>query len=383
MNVNYIVNEEFESLMNEIRTGSIQGYPFKKESEGRYAIQIDDDQRDIHVVYMVTFSPEGNTDEKIVSVSFKTKQGDYNDITGFGIQFRILATVSLIVKEVVAEHDPNIITFQPVKQESKINPRTGRRKNVGTNQRLDLYMNYVKDGAGEDFDAFVFGDGHKVNIEKRNPSFPLENGYQEPDIIQDVITQLSLYGGSYQTADTPSNDPNFIKFAITRWGGMFTQSQQNNKTTGSARRFVDWMLSIDDLEYIQGDKEAQPYEVPSQPQQRRDVPIQRIDNPQQSQAMVGTFEYFLQSEVYGNSNYEVLRPYFETMKTLNDFEELRTMADHRLYAARTDADRDRLQEIINAVDRIKNTYNVYARRYADDVNEVLNEVEENLLELLN
>ena len=76
-----------------------------------------------------------------------------------GVQFRLLATITKIVKEQVAIYDPNILTFQPVKESGE-----------SGNRRLSLYMNYVKGGAGEDFDAFILGNKQKVNVEKRNPS---------------------------------------------------------------------------------------------------------------------------------------------------------------------------------------------------------------------
>jgi len=378
MNINDIINEETQYLMKEIITGGdsrIPTYQYHQESEGRFVIDVDDDQKDIHVKYDVTFSPEGNREEKAYSIAFKTSHGSYNDITGFGVQFRILATITKIVKEQVAIHDPNILTFQPVKA-------TGEK----SNRRLSLYMQYVKGGAGEDFDAFIIGGDKKVNIEKRNPSFEIVNGYQQPDVIQDIMTQLSVYGGHYQT-DLYPNDPDFEKFGMTEWGRMYAESKRvNQRGTSSARRFVDWMFSVPDLSYVQGSKEVAPYQVPADPATPAgEVPIQRVSGGDAATAMVGTFQYFLQTEVYGNPDFDILEPFFETVKSMNDFSELRSRANHGLSASRSSSDTERLGNIITAIDLLKQNHNDYARRYGTagvDENEILNEVEEKLLELL-
>jgi len=378
MNIKDIINEETNQLVKEIATGSdsrIPTYSYQQASEGRFVIDVNEPQKGIRANFDVTFAPEGNRDEKAYSIAFKPSSGNYSDQTGMGVQFRLLATITKIVKEQVAIHDPNILTFQPVKAEGEKG-----------NRRLSLYMNYVKGGAGEDFDAFIIGDKRKVNVEKRNPSFELENGYQETEVIQDIITQLSLYDGYYKT-DLYPDDPDYVKFTISNWGGMYAQSkQEGTRTTISARRFIDWMFSIDDLTYVQGQNEPEPYEVPTEPTTTAtgDAPIQRVTQPQQPTAMVGTFQYFLQSEVYGNPEYEALEPFFETAKSYNDFLELRSRASTGLGAARNSADTERLQEIMNTIDNMKRKYAEYADRYGTSVNEddILNEVELKLLELL-
>lgn len=378
MNINDIINEETQHLMKEIVTGGdsrIPVYNFHQASEGRFTIDVDEEQKNIHTKFDVTFSPEGNRDEKAFSIAFKEQGGDYNTKTGFGIQFRILATITKIVKEQVNIHDPNILTFQPVKE--------GGEKG---NRRMSLYMQYVKGGAGEDFDAFIIGDNFKVNVEKRNPSFEILNGYQEPETIQDILTQLSVYGGYYQT-DLYPTDPDYEKFSMTTWGGMVAQSKQDGqKGTISARRFVDWMFSVQDLTYVQGRYEPEPYEVPAEPTPAGEVPIQRVSGGHTTAtAMVGTFQYFLQTEVYGNPEYDALEPFLETVKSVQDFNELRSRASNGLAAARTNADTERLQDIITTIDKLKHNYQDYARRYGTsgvDENQILNEVEKKLLELL-
>ena len=381
MNIRDIILEEAQYLMKEIETANsrIPTYPYREVSSGRFVIDVDEPQKNIKTKFDVTFSPEGNTEEKAYSIAFKESGGDYNVQTGMGIQFRILATIMKIVKEQVAIHDPNILTFQPVKAPGE----TG-------NRRLSLYMQYVKGGAGEDFDAFIIGGDRKVSVEKRNPSFPIENGYQPPEVIQDIITQLSVYGGHYQT-DLMPNDPDFEKFSMTSWGAFLVEGSQGRRGTSSARRFVDWMFSVPELSYVQGAHEPDRYDAPIDPETRPtagvpDAPIQRVTgDPHTATAMMGTFQHFLQSEVYGNPDLDILEPFFETVKSLGDFSELRSRAEAGLMAARTPNQSQRLNEIIQAIDQLKRMYQQYSQRYGTsglDENQVLNEIEKNLLDLL-
>ena len=378
MNIKDIINEETQHTLQEIVTGAdsrIPTYNFYQTSEGRFTIDVNESQKNIHTKFDVTFSPEGNREEKAFSIAFKEQGGDYNTTTGFGVQFRILATITKIVKEQVTIHNPNILTFQPVKADGEKG-----------NRRLSLYMQYVKGGAGEDFDAFIIGDNYKVNVEKRNPSFEIVNGYQDQETIQDIITQLSVYGGYYQTDIYPT-DPDYEKFEMTSWGGMIASSKRDGqRSTISVRKFVDWMFSAENLTYIQGQHEPNPYQVPTEPTPTGEVPIQRVSGGHTTAtAMVGTFQYFLQTEVYGNPEYDALEPFLETVKSLNDFNELRSRANHGLAAARSTADTERLRDIITTIDKLKQNYQDYARRYGTsglDENEILNEVEKKLLEIL-
>lgn len=382
MNISQILNEEFDKFIDEIVvTGSsIQTYPFEKDpsNDGRYFINVDDDVKNIHVIYQVTFSKTGSQEENAYEIAFKLKNGDYNDINGFGIQFRILATISKIVKELMSVYNPNILRFQPVKAE-------GERGN----RRLSLYMQYVKGGAGEDFDAFVIGDNYKVSVEKRNPSFPLEGEYVDQETIQDVVTQLTVYEGYYET-DVVRTDPDYARFSMSSYGDCRINTPHDTKSMISIRKFIDIMFNTPLVRYVQGSKEPNPIYTtpqPAQPSQTGspDAPIQRITRQQTSGGvMAGTFAHFLQTQIYGNPAYEILDPYFETMKSLNDFEELKQRAKLALNNARTTADRDRLLGIADAVDSMKNLYRQYSAGYGrnNPVNEILNEIEAEVYNLL-
>lgn len=375
MNIYEIINEEFDGFLNELVPTEREVFPYEKANSigTEYEIKIDLPEKGINAIMVVYFSPIGDASDKAYSISFKERNGSWGDRTGFGVQFKLLATISKIVKELTVTHDPNILGFAPVQKAA-----TGN-KHTSPHQRLKLYMEYVKAGAGEDFDAFILGDSYAVTVEKKNPSFPLENGYIDRETIQDIITQLSVYMGSYET-DLPKDSPEYAKFIMSMYGGGTMYTPHGSKTTISMRRFVDWIFSTEFVEYVHGSKEPQQVTSPSrqaQPQQgRTDAPIQRVTRHSVSGDNVGdatTFIQFLETNVYGNSTYDVLDPYFETMKSLGDFEELKNRANLSLANARTTADRERLLAIIDAVDTIKNSFHNYTRDNSN-VNEILNEI---------
>ena len=102
MNINNIINEETQHLVREIATGAdsrIPTYNYSQASEGRFVIDVNEPQKNIRANFDVTFSPEGNRDEKTYSIAFKPSSGNYSDKTGMGVQFRLLATITKIVKE--------------------------------------------------------------------------------------------------------------------------------------------------------------------------------------------------------------------------------------------------------------------------------------------
>jgi len=377
MNVNTIINEEFDNFLNELVPSGLETFPFEKSNSigTQYHIRVNIPEKGINAIMVVNFGKFGETSDKAYSISFKEADGAYGDRTGFGVQFRLLATISKIVKEFTSIIDPNILSFTPVQKQA-----TGNKK-TSPHQRFRLYMEYVKAGAGEDFDAFVIGDSYAVNVEKRNPSFPLESGYIDPEDIQDIITKLSVYKGYYETVDIPVRDPEYRKFVMSEYNGATMITPQGSTTTISMRKFVDWILNSDYVEYVHGDKDPYRPEVTqnqAQPQGRTDAPVQRVvrhsvsgDNVSDNES--GDFLQFLERNVYGNQTYDVLDPYIETLKSLRDFEELKNRARQSLTAARTTADRERLLSIIDAVDTIINAFEVYSRGNGG-VNEILNEI---------
>lgn len=389
MNILEIINEEFSGFLNEVTPRNVHAYPYTKIRDTKYVIRIDDDEKDVHTNYEVVFSPSGNADEKVVGLSFDEQGGSYV-INDFGIQFRILATVTKIVNDMVRDTNPDIITFSPLKQGRKINPKTGRVKNVNPNQRLQLYMNYVKEGAGEDFDAFIIGDADRVQIERKNPSFGIENGYVDPESVQDVVTQLSKYKGYYESGDVSPNDPNYIKFDANHGTLMMSKGGQRVKTTRSIRRFVDWMMGYPELNYVPGhaDPDRDAY-TPSQQQQRSDEPVDRPvrrvgSTPERpsGQAMIGSFEYFLQNNVYGIDRYAALNDYYEGFKTLYDFKDLRSRAEDTIASGIQPQEHARLQEVIDAINMLEREFQDFAREHGTEVNETLNEIEASLKELM-
>jgi hypothetical protein len=88
----------------------------------------------------------------------------------------------------------------------------------------------------------------------------------------------------------------------------------------------------------------------------------------------------METEIYGQPQYDVLEAYYETAKTLESWSELQDMARQSMMplSPNDTANRDRLQSIITAVDMLLARY----REYREETNEILNEVEDVLNELL-
>jgi hypothetical protein len=382
MNIVQLINEEFDNFMNEIEvTERIPTYPFEAVSDDRYRIHVSEPEKNINVNYMVSIGKSSN-EENSYGLSFKVEGGDYYDVKNFGVQFRLLATISKVVKDFMSKHEVDILRFQPVKKAGS-QLKGGR----SDSQRMMLYMNYVKAGAGDEFDAFIIGDNQLVNVERRNPtSYSLQTPDTDAETIQDIVTQLSKFEGKYVT-DLPPYDPDSAEFGISSWGDFYVKygDGQYNKYQ-SARKFVDELINTPLVKYKRGAKDPSP-RVPvtarlggQLPPDERDAPIEPVRRRAPSEAPIGSFPHFMQTEIYGNHAYDVLNPYFETIKTLNDFQLLRERTRHAMQAARTAEDRTRLADISNAIDSLMHLYQQYERRHQNpNVREsldVLNEIED-------
>lgn len=375
-----ILNEETDFFLNEIEIGNVPTYPYEQVDNDKFIVKVDDEEKNVHTRFEVYLHPVHRQNEKVYSISFKQAGRDYQEKTGMGIQFRLLGTISKIVEKFAENNQVDVFTFSPVKE-------SGERGN----RRLKLYMNFISAGAGENYDAFVIGDPdtHQsiaVNVESRNPSFGLENGVIDAETIQDIVTQFSVYKGYYETDMLETSDPNYAKFGQAGYS-FFMQTPEGNKSTASARRLVDWMADYPDLNYIQGQFEPNRLDIPQTQRVSmadRTTQRQRISTPTptQQQADVGTFQHFLQTEVYGLPEYEPLTPYFERIKTPEDFEELQMVARQNMTTASNPDDRARLQDVANSIDKLMSAFEHYNTRYGSATNETLNEIEKNLKDLL-
>lgn len=383
MDIKKIISEELTGFLDEV-TASREPFEFRKRGENSYEIDVVVPEKNINTKYVVNFHPTGNRDEKGYSISFDEKGGSYSD-TGMGIPFRIMATVSLVVQDFIREKDVDIFNFSPVR--SRGDRKAGRDPNL--NRRLNLYKHFVELGAGDEFDGFIIGNNDAMTVERHNlNNYELKNGYQNPETIQDIVKDLSAYRGRYET-DLPKNDPDYRMFSIADYGGFFMQDGSgNSKRTISARKFVDWMMSEDGVRYVAGRNEPSQYGAIQQQQQQQqdqpvDAPIQRIggDNRRQYRnAQLGTFQHFLNSDIYGFDDYQELQPFYDTHKTPEEFDELKTKVERQMWSAEENQ-RDRLQGIIDAINNLKRAWEQYER--AHGTNRTLNEIEENLNELLN
>ena len=369
MDIKKIINEEVNEWLDEALNLSRVPFPFRKVSNTRYVFDVNIPEKNYNVTYDVTFGRVGNEDEVGYSIAFG--DGGYGD-TGLGEPLRIMATVSNIVKDFIRENDPDILNFSPT--------RTGSDNRRNTNRRLDMYHYFVKQGAGDEYDGFIVGNKDMMTVEKRNPSFELENGVQDPETIQNIIKDLSLYGGRYETDDVPRNDPNYRVYSVGGWGGLTMQDGSGRqKRTISARKFVDWLLS-DDVAYVQGRNEPIKYNEPEPTNQPVDAPIRRVGGRSQAGvAQLGTFQHFLNNNIYGFDNYQELQPFFDNHKNLADFNELKTKTERQMWTA-DDAEKDRLQGIVDAVDKLRREYDQYERNFS--TRDTLNEIESQLMELI-
>ena len=388
--INDIINEEFNGFLNEIVVGNVPAYNFEQVNDEKYRIFVEEPKRDppLSAKFEVSIRQTSHT-EKVYTLSFREEGGDYASKTGWGVQFRILATITKITKEFAEKYDVNIITYQPVATDNKYNEKTGNKKNVDTNQRGKLYMEFVKGASGDEFDGFSFKKGRHVNLEKTHPSYPIKNGVQDADDIQEVITQLSDYEGYYEIADIAHNDPNYVQFRIYATSMYMQTGDGERKNTSSARRFYDWMLDYPELEYIQGDNEPNRVDVdrtpPPEHHRNRQATIQPVTGSSPTpiaHAEIGSFQYFLQNEIWSNPDYAILSPYFETAKTVESFDELKQKAHYGLRTAHTNNDTGRFLDIINAIDNLKRQHERYLEVHGTNMNEILNEVEKDLLNLL-
>ena len=395
MNLNDIINEEFDALIAELAEASgggvgIEPFNYRKTSSDGSRWEIDvivPERKDSEgnttptkqVIFEVTFGNGERNGETVVSIAFAQKGGSHSTKTGFGVQFKLLATITKIVKEVAAIRNPDIFRFSPVK-ETDVDPSKG-------NRRMMLYLRYVESGAGEDYDGFILGDDLSVSVEKKVPSFPIRNGYQPKEDIQAVLTQLSKYHGRYESV-LPRNDPDYVEYRMSDYGEMYELSSQGRKSTYSARRFYDWMLDDPTIRYVDGDNDPNRNAEPdnySRPEPAAnepvDAPIQRITDPmaRHGNAVVGTFEHFMQNDVYGNPRYQALEPFYNNIKDIATYEALKASTERELWNA-TEADRPRLQGIIDAVNKLRAAYDRYNR--SNSVNETLNSIVNNLNELL-
>jgi len=406
-----ILTEEFDYFLKEMITGQghVPTFPYERIGEGRYRVQVsypvreqvgtiqkvrkDSDGRPMKdsqgrpirtsvpkyrdtgeiktIPYVVNCVTRKNNDEKIMGISFDEERGGYRN-TGANVQFKLMATISEIIKKEIEITQPDIITFQPVGGSTE-------SSNTG-NRRMDLYLEYVKGAAGDEYDAFITKGGGSASVEKRNPSFGLKHDLDDPELAQEIFTDLVDYGGHYETSHLKENDPNYVKFGASGYG--FYKESPNNpdpnerrKGTMSLRRLLDWMEDYPDLNFIYGRRDPNKIDLPqyargSSVQQPQTAPLPPM----------GTFGHFINTEAINNNDYNILRPFMDSIKNIDDIRRKRTEISANLARATDQNEIERLQEIVDAFDKLINAYDNY--RQMHNMNETLNEIETELKDLL-
>ena len=376
MDIKLIINEEVTGWLDEVG-GTREPFPYEKVKDGngyvQYDFRVEVPEKNYNKTYEVTLYNLGNPEEIGYSISFDEKGRGYSS-TNLGQPLRIMATVSAIVKEFVAERQPDVLSFAPT--------REGRDFDNDTNRRLHLYHRFVKQGAGGQYEGYVVGKERMMTVEKRDPSFELVMGIQSPETIQNIVKDLTLYGGRYVTPDLDRNDPEYKEFIVASSLGTNKLAVRDgtgrSKTTGSATKFVDWVLTEGDVVYVEGDEEPTRRTEPEP--ESVDAPIQRIGGNQGSigVAPTGTFQHFLNNHVYGQRDYRVLQPFLRGMDSIEKFDDLKSKAERQLWTA-DETERERLQDIVTAVNKLRRTYDSYE---SSQNHRRLNEIESNLLDLI-
>ena len=125
-----IIKEELNKIIGEIGEATSNPYSYKLtyEDEGRkkYAFETNSGTK-YEVSVLKRLKQSGGKNTKEIVVAFKTKDGEYEDVTQENDSYRIMATVVQIVKDYLEETpDVDTIAFSPAK--SKDND--SRRENM-------------------------------------------------------------------------------------------------------------------------------------------------------------------------------------------------------------------------------------------------------------
>jgi hypothetical protein len=133
-----IIKEELSKIIGEIGEATSNPYSYKltyedgnNEDEGYYTYEFETNsgtKYEVSVKLSTTYREKsGGKNTKEIVVAFKTKNGEYEDVTQENDSYRIMATVIQIVKDYLKETpDVDIIEFSPAK--SKDND--SRRENM-------------------------------------------------------------------------------------------------------------------------------------------------------------------------------------------------------------------------------------------------------------
>jgi hypothetical protein len=111
-------------------------YTFKTDSGLNYMVELDEEENeDYGMVLYINF---GVVDEEEITMG-----SNQNVVTNKGEQYRVMNTLSAIVKEDLAINSYiKYITFNPAKRKLP-NPISGKERDLDSNSRAKLYMKYI------------------------------------------------------------------------------------------------------------------------------------------------------------------------------------------------------------------------------------------------
>ena len=229
MDINNIINEEFNDFLDEIILNKdLPTFKYENiradESSWRYRFWFVDEKKGLNVPFIVFL--HAKSDGKTWEIAFKPEDGDYETKTKFGSQFKLMATITKIIKEFIDNTQPNLLKFSPVDGDAK---------------RGKLYMEYVKGSIGNEWDYFNVGEKYYIERKINNIN---------PELIQKILNKLHMDGGKYETVNiTPWNE-GYGRFGLSHHQQFSIVTHNADIDSYSPRTFVAYMLKVNTAELV-------------------------------------------------------------------------------------------------------------------------------------
>lgn len=131
--------------INEIGEGNVQPYPFTYDNtsfnEVHYYFSTEKYDYDVQI---------NNTDPRAGTweLQFGPVGESVETVTNEGKQFKVMSTVLQIINDFIEKHQPNRLSFKPVKDEEKDDDK----------RRFNFYMSYIKRNMRKEYFVHEYGD---------------------------------------------------------------------------------------------------------------------------------------------------------------------------------------------------------------------------------
>ena len=159
MKINLIIKEQVKNTLQEIGTATAKSYNYRliDDMGDEFNYEFITDSK---LFYDVLIYVEEN---QTLDISFYVRENEYQNpdataVTNKGEMFKVMATITAIIKEVVNKvGDIRYIKFSPTK-------KSGERTPLDQTQRFRLYMAYIKN---------VFPNSKVQNVKDRGEDYIL------------------------------------------------------------------------------------------------------------------------------------------------------------------------------------------------------------------